>query len=77
MIDTTIDRAQRERTARRCGERDILIPTFAQMKDPALIPVSVKGELGKIGLWDIHPRNLFRITTIFNQFEEFNGMAVR
>jgi cysteine synthase len=62
MIDRTIDRAQRERTARRCGERGILIPTFAQMKDPTLIPGSVKGELGKIGLWDLHPRNLFRIT---------------
>src|SRR3989304_2808455 len=62
MIDRTIARAQRERTAKRCRERGILIPTFAQMKDPALIPGSVKKELGGIGLWDVHPRNLFRIT---------------
>ncbi len=53
---------QIERTARRCAERDIIIPTFAQQKDPALIPERIKRELAGIGLWDVHPRNLFRIT---------------
>ncbi len=51
-----------ERTAQRCRERDIIIPTFAQQKDPALIPEGIRKELKKIGLWDVHPRNLFRIT---------------
>jgi cysteine synthase len=32
------------------------------MKDPSKAPARVKTELGKIGLWDVHPRNLFRIT---------------
>ncbi len=32
------------------------------MKDPAKIPAKIKEELSAIGLWDIHPRNLFRIT---------------
>ena len=50
------------RTAERCAERDILIPTFAQQKDPSLIPDAVKAELADIGLWDVHPRNLFRIS---------------
>jgi cysteine synthase len=31
------------------------------MKNPALIPDKVKAELKGIGLWDVHPRNLFRI----------------
>ena len=31
------------------------------MKDPSKIPAKVKDELKGIGLWDIHPRNLFRI----------------
>jgi cysteine synthase len=31
------------------------------MKDPSKIPAKIKQELGSIGLWDIHPRNLFRI----------------
>jgi cysteine synthase len=53
---------QIERTAQRCRERDILIPTFAQGRDPSLIPDKVKEELRDIGLWDVHPRNLFRIS---------------
>jgi cysteine synthase len=32
------------------------------MKNPALIPDKFKEELGSVGLWDVHPRNLFRIT---------------
>lgn len=51
-----------ENTVRRCREKDILIPTFAQMADPGLIPEKVREELKGIGLWDLHPRNLFRIT---------------
>ena len=32
------------------------------MRNPELIPQKIKDELKEIGLWDIHPRNLFRIT---------------
>jgi cysteine synthase len=39
-----------------------VIPTFAQMKNPDLIPESIKGSLVNIGLWDLTPENLFRIT---------------
>ncbi len=62
MIDLTTHDEGIRAGARRCGERNIEIPTFAQMKDPGLVPASVVGELGSIGLWDVHPRNLFRIT---------------
>jgi cysteine synthase len=62
MIDTTVHEAPRRRNARMCREKGIVVPTFAQMKDPSLVPESVKAELGGIGLWDVHPRNLFRIT---------------
>ncbi len=51
-----------DRTARRCAERGILIPTFAEMKDPRLVPEKVRRALKGIGLWDVHPLNLFRIT---------------
>jgi cysteine synthase len=51
-----------DRTARRCAERGILIPTFAEMKDPRLVPEKIRRALKTIGLWDIHPLNLFRIT---------------
>ncbi|MFZ5910432.1 MAG: pyridoxal-phosphate dependent enzyme [Chloroflexota bacterium] len=61
-IDLTIHKDHRARAVQRARERNIVIPTFAQMKDPARIPAKVKEELKGIGLWDIHPRNLFRIT---------------
>jgi len=62
MIDLKVDEQQRKRNAEICKERDIIIPTFEQMKDPSLIPDDIKKDLQNIGLWDIHPRNLFRIT---------------
>ncbi len=62
MIDLTIDPKGLEHAVKRARARDIIIPTFAQQKDPSLIPAKIKEELATIGLWDIHPRNLFRIT---------------
>jgi cysteine synthase len=61
-IDLSVDIEGRKRAIQRVRERNIIIPTYAQMKDPAHIPESIKGELGRIGLWDVNPRNLFRIT---------------
>lgn len=61
-IDLTIEKERRKKVIQRVRERNIIIPTFAQMKDPELIPASIKEELAKIGLWDLNPRNLFRIT---------------
>ncbi len=51
-----------ETTVQRCRERGIVIPTFAQMRDPSLIPDSVKARLPDVGLWDLDPINLFRIS---------------
>jgi len=63
QIDLTINPEQLERTVKRARERNIIIPTFQQMKNPAeLVPQQIKEELKEIGLWDVHPRNLFRIT---------------
>ncbi len=62
MIDLTIHPERRKHAIRRVRERHIVIPTYAQMKNPELIPATVKEQLSKIGLWDVNPRNLFRIT---------------
>jgi cysteine synthase len=62
MIDLTMDNEHLDDSIKRAKERNIIIPTFAQQKDPSLIPSSVSDELKEIGLWDVHPRNLFRIT---------------
>ncbi|MEX1312258.1 MAG: pyridoxal-phosphate dependent enzyme, partial [Candidatus Sulfomarinibacteraceae bacterium] len=51
-----------ENTVQRCRERDIIIPTFKQMRNPETIPEGIREELSSIGLWDLNPRNLFRIT---------------
>jgi cysteine synthase len=61
-IDLTVIKDRQERAVKRMRERNIVLPTFAQMKNPDLIPAKVKEELRSIGLWDVHPRNLFRIS---------------
>src|ERR1035437_6803897 len=50
------------KTAQRCRERGVVIPTFAQLRDPSLIPAAVRAKLKRVGLWDVNPLNLFRIT---------------
>ena len=62
-IDLTIHKDRRARAIQRAKERNIIIPTYAQMKDPSKIPAKVKEELKSIGLWDIHPRT---ITIVFS-----------
>jgi len=57
-----IDERVLERTVQRCRERGIVIPTFAQQKDPTRIPEKIARRLRSVGLWDIDPANLFRIT---------------
>ena len=61
-IDLTVEKERRQRAIQRVRERNIVIPTFAQMKNPGLAPAGVKEKLGKVGLWDVNPLNLFRIT---------------
>jgi cysteine synthase len=50
------------RTIERFRERRILLPTFAQMRNPSLVPATIKQRLKSVGLWEIDPINLFRIT---------------
>lgn len=61
-IDLTIEHDRRQRAIQRVRERGIIIPTFAQMRNPELTPEKIKGKLANIGLWDVNPLNLFRIT---------------
>lgn len=61
-IDLTVDKDRRKRAIQRVREKNIIIPTYAQMKDPSRVPDGIMQELSKIGLWDLNPRNLFRIT---------------
>lgn len=62
MIDLTIRPQGLEHAVQRAREKNILIPTFAQMRDPSTVQQSVSEKLKSIGLWDLDPLNLFRIT---------------
>ena len=62
MIDLTINEEKLKRAVERARERNIIIPTFAQMKEPSLIPDAIKARLAHVGLWDVNSLNLFRIT---------------
>ena len=62
MIDLTIYPEPRKRAIARAKERNIIIPTLKQQKDPGLIPDKIVDRLKDISLWDVDPLNLFRIT---------------
>jgi len=51
-----------ENAIRRCREKKVILPTFKQMRHPELIPEKIRKELKTIGLWDLNPLNMFRIT---------------
>ena len=46
----------------RARAQNIVLPTFAQQKNPTLAPDAIKDRLKDVGLWDLDPANLFRIT---------------
>ncbi|HTZ50639.1 MAG TPA: pyridoxal-phosphate dependent enzyme [Spirochaetia bacterium] len=62
MISLTVNNEIRSRNIRRCREKGIALPTFAQMKDPSGTPRRIQERLRGVGLWDVDPANLFRIT---------------
>jgi cysteine synthase A len=62
VIDLTVMEERLGRAVESARERNIVIPTYRQMKDPASIPEKYKSELKTVGLWDVAPRNLFRIS---------------
>jgi cysteine synthase len=62
MIDLAVNEERLARAVARAKEKKIVLPTYAQQKNPDLIPASVKESLKDVGLWDINPLNLYRIT---------------
>ncbi|MFN2124585.1 MAG: pyridoxal-phosphate dependent enzyme, partial [Candidatus Promineifilaceae bacterium] len=63
MIDLNIHSEEAlEHAVQRARERNIIIPTFKQQRNPELIPDAIKDSLSDVGLWDLNPLNLFRIT---------------
>jgi cysteine synthase len=62
ITDKVVDSAVLQKAIDRYREKGVILPTFAQMQNPELVPDKIKDKLKTIGLWDLHPLNLFRIT---------------
>ncbi|MCB0164963.1 MAG: pyridoxal-phosphate dependent enzyme [Anaerolineae bacterium] len=62
MIDLTLHEEALARSVKRAKERNIIIPTFEQQRHPQRVPKNIVGALQQVGLWDVNPLNLFRIT---------------
>jgi cysteine synthase len=73
IIDKVVNAGVRDNAVKRFKEKGIVLPTFAQMSNPDLIPEEIKEKLKNIGLWDLNPLNLFRITWK-NEPKEMGGL---
>jgi len=62
MINLQLKKEARSNNIKRCREKGIILPTIAQMKNPEMVPRKIIEKLKKVGLWDVDPLNLFRIT---------------
>lgn len=62
LINLNVNEEVRKKNIQRCREKNILLPTFKQMIDPSTVPADIKEKLTHVGLWDVDPLNLFRIT---------------
>lgn len=72
-IDFTIHKEGLAHNIQKAKENKIVIPTIAQMQHPETIPEKIKEKLTGVGLWDVNPLNLFRITWK-NEAKESGGL---
>ena len=63
------------RTINRAREHQIILPTFAQQQDPAGVPARITARLKEVGLWELDPANLFRITWKNEAMEHGGGFG--
>ncbi len=73
IVDHITNEKALENAVKRFKEQDIILPTFKQQRHPELIPEKIREKLKSIGLWDINPLNLFRITWK-NEAKESGGL---
>lgn len=73
LIDFTINKEGLKNNIETARENNIIIPTISQMQHPETIPEAITSKLKNVGLWDINPLNLFRITWK-NEAKESGGL---
>ena len=72
-IDLSINKVGLEHNIQKAKENNVIIPTIAQMQHPETIPEKIQAKLKNVGLWDVNPLNLFRITWK-NEAKESGGL---
>ena len=72
-IDLTINKTGLQHNIEKAKENNVIIPTIAQMQHPETIPEKIQEKLKTVGLWDVNPLNLFRITWK-NEAKESGGL---
>lgn len=72
-IDLTINKTGLAHNIQKAKENNVIIPTIAQMQHPETIPEKIQEKLKNVGLWDVNPLNLFRITWK-NEAKESGGL---
>ena len=73
MIDLTKNPQGLAHNIEKAKENHVVIPTIAQMQHPETIPEKIQSKLKNVGLWDVNPLNLFRITWK-NEAKESGGL---
>ncbi len=61
LEEQIVDRAVYDRTVERFRQRQILLPTFAELAEPKLIPADIRRALAGVKPDDPHALNLFRV----------------
>ena len=62
MIDLTVHPETLARNVAIARENRVVIPTFENMIHPETVPQPILDRLTQVGLWDVDPVNLFRIS---------------
>ncbi len=75
LLQEIVDDDGYGRAVDRFREVEVLLPTFAQLANPHLIPTSITDALLDIGRDDAHPLNLFRVHW-YNAWEHRGLIAV-
>ena len=62
MIDLSVNKESLKHNIENARKNNVILPTYEEMKDPGKIPAKIQEKLKYVGLWDVNPLNLFRIT---------------
>ena len=73
MLDLTIYEKGLKNNIERAKAQNIILPTIDQQMHPEKVPEKILAKLKNVGLWDIDPVNLFRITWK-NEQKESGGL---